>query len=548
MSPTTQNYIVGNLRKFMKYEFFVAPFYRSVEGQPSNSKIVQTFEDVPSAPPDNVQTGMLNLTAGWVRWSPPSPQHHNGHLLGYKIQVKAGNSSKVLAQMTLNATTMSVMLNNLTTGATYNVRVVAYTRIGAGPYSQPISLTMDPNHLVTPPRAHPSGSADSLDDHHQQRKQPQNLIHEPWFIVLISIVVLLFSFIATVGLIFFRRRHQITKEVGHLNVPVVNANDITALNINGKESLWIDRGWRAADTDKDSGLSEAKLLGNSSTLSQGNYTDGGTDYAEVDTRNLSTFYNCRKSPDNPTPYATTMLIPGGNGSSGESCTKRSNDGHSSGTSSPHSDQNQSFNVQSKANLGYPSFPPPASWSEFLPPPPEHPPPLPLANCTQPMTMCYVPTSPGSMRRVATAPWPNTGIPNHQSLMTPTNQYVENFYNNPMPQYGTSCYPQHQQSMCHSHFPSNHTHSMEYQSYHPNNGRMPKHRKCGGGGGGGGGGGPPLLPNPAAFGTGMGPLWAQPNTNNSQPKTNGFRKNEWFPKKKSTKTQKLDASKWNSRYL
>lgn len=177
---------------------------------------------------------------------------------------------------------------------------------------------MDPNHLVTPPRAHPSGSAaNSLDDHHQQRKQPQSLIHEPWFIVLISIVVLLFSFIATVGMIFFRRRHQITKEVGHLNgnfkknaiqlsiqrniwllficsVPVVNANDITALNINGKESLWIDRGWRAADTDKDSGLSEAKLLGNSSTLSQGNYTDGGTDYAEVDTRNLSTFYNCRK--------------------------------------------------------------------------------------------------------------------------------------------------------------------------------------------------------------------------------------------------------------
>lgn len=35
---------------------------------------------------------------------------------------------------------MSVMLNNLTTGATYNVRVVAYTRVGAGPYSQPVSI------------------------------------------------------------------------------------------------------------------------------------------------------------------------------------------------------------------------------------------------------------------------------------------------------------------------------------------------------------------------------------------------------------------------
>ena len=73
----------------------------------------------------------------------------------------------------------------------------------------------------------------------------------------------------------------------------VSANEITALNINGKDSLWIDRGWRTTDTDKDSGLSETKLLSNAN--SQSNYTsDGGTDYAEVDTRNMSTFYNCRK--------------------------------------------------------------------------------------------------------------------------------------------------------------------------------------------------------------------------------------------------------------
>lgn len=51
----------------------------------NNNGILQFI--VPSAPPDNVQAGMLNLTAGWVRWSPPPPQHHNGHLLGYKIQV-----------------------------------------------------------------------------------------------------------------------------------------------------------------------------------------------------------------------------------------------------------------------------------------------------------------------------------------------------------------------------------------------------------------------------------------------------------------------------
>lgn len=78
------------------------------------------------------------------------------------------------------------------------------------------------------------------------------------------------------------------------------------------------------------------------------------------------------------------------------------------------------------------------------------------------------------------------------------QYVENFYNNPI-QYptngsstnvhcfpnhqpslqntnGTSCYPQHQTTKsCHSHYPPNHAHSVEYQPYHSNNGI---NRKCG----------------------------------------------------------------------
>lgn len=45
MSPGAEAHIVSNLKKYTKYEFFIAPYYRSVEGQPSNSKIIQTFED-----------------------------------------------------------------------------------------------------------------------------------------------------------------------------------------------------------------------------------------------------------------------------------------------------------------------------------------------------------------------------------------------------------------------------------------------------------------------------------------------------------------------
>lgn len=156
---------------------------------------------------------MLNLTAGWVRWAPPPPQHHNGILLGYKIQVKSGNSSKILAQMTLNSTTMSVMLNNLTTSATYNIRVVAYTRVGAGPYSQPVPLVMDPAHLISPPRAHPSGTATGSDN---PLRQP-NIVHETWFLILIIIMLLVLLLSGGATVLFLKRRHHLTKEIGHLS-------------------------------------------------------------------------------------------------------------------------------------------------------------------------------------------------------------------------------------------------------------------------------------------------------------------------------------------
>lgn len=36
---------IGGLQKFATYEFFVVPFYKAVEGKPSNSRIARTLED-----------------------------------------------------------------------------------------------------------------------------------------------------------------------------------------------------------------------------------------------------------------------------------------------------------------------------------------------------------------------------------------------------------------------------------------------------------------------------------------------------------------------
>lgn len=36
---------INGLMKFTTYEFFVVPFYKTVEGKPSNSRIARTLED-----------------------------------------------------------------------------------------------------------------------------------------------------------------------------------------------------------------------------------------------------------------------------------------------------------------------------------------------------------------------------------------------------------------------------------------------------------------------------------------------------------------------
>lgn len=74
---------------------------------------------------------------------------------------------------------------------------------------------MDPTHLITPPRAHPSGMgvASGMDEHHRH----QSLVHEPWFMILIAIMLLVVLFSTAAVMLFFRRRNQITKQIGHLS-------------------------------------------------------------------------------------------------------------------------------------------------------------------------------------------------------------------------------------------------------------------------------------------------------------------------------------------
>ncbi|KAG5320286.1 ROBO2 protein, partial [Acromyrmex heyeri] len=387
------SYVLTNLKKYTRYEFFLVPFYKIIEGRPSNVKLVTTLEDMPSGAPENVHVGMINMTSAFVRWSPPPKNTQNGQLIGYKIQIKSNSSNKILGQMSLNASTTSVIINSLTTGGLYTARVAGQTRVGLGPFSSPTLLNMDPGQLTQlPPRTDPSHGGASV-------------VRETWFLVLI--ITMIFTIIAVLlAALYVRRRQAMSKQLGHLNVPVGTANDICQLN---KDTLWLERGWRPTNTlqaanDKDC---ETKLLNNQHMLAAGIMGMAGSEYAEV---NLTTFYNTRKQMQAPPPepYATTTLCVGSRNSdsietscqksnSSDSCLKPdyssldSNQEPNKSTVSPSSDnmsggdaayadenldmQRRQYRITGSAGDAPQTGMPMPNWCDMLPPPPEHPPPL-----------------------------------------------------------------------------------------------------------------------------------------------------------------------------
>jgi len=113
---------------------------------------------------------------------------------------------KALAQMVLNATNMSVLLNNLTTGVTYQVRVAAFTRAGMGPFSTESRLWMDPSALTPNPRSRSTTNTASAGS---------GVLREPWFALLLGTMAL-----AVVGaflaVIYLKKRQAAAKELGHI--------------------------------------------------------------------------------------------------------------------------------------------------------------------------------------------------------------------------------------------------------------------------------------------------------------------------------------------
>ena len=93
------SYVLTNLNRYTRYEFFLVPFFKTIEGRPSNVKLATTLEDVPSGAPENVHVGMINVTSAFVRWSPPPKSTQNGQLIGYKVYLMESKRRDIRAKI-----------------------------------------------------------------------------------------------------------------------------------------------------------------------------------------------------------------------------------------------------------------------------------------------------------------------------------------------------------------------------------------------------------------------------------------------------------------
>lgn len=80
------------------------------------------------------------------------------------------------------------------------------------PASYQVALVMDPAHLISPPRAHPSGISSGESIH------GESILNETWFMIAIVTVLVVFLVSTAFTLRFlYRRRKNLSKGLQHLS-------------------------------------------------------------------------------------------------------------------------------------------------------------------------------------------------------------------------------------------------------------------------------------------------------------------------------------------
>ena len=101
------------------------------------------FPPVPASPPENVTVVVNSSTTIEVTWDIVPPIDQNGIITMYEVMyqpLETFNGNISTQTMIVSGTEMSVILMELQEFVNYTISVRAYTSVGAGPYSDEVTV------------------------------------------------------------------------------------------------------------------------------------------------------------------------------------------------------------------------------------------------------------------------------------------------------------------------------------------------------------------------------------------------------------------------
>jgi hypothetical protein len=321
------SYSLNRLCVHTEYEVFIAPFYKTVLGLPSASRLARTAEDWPSSAPQltNMSTSGQYLA---LSWRPLQADAANGVLAGYRIRLTISggdigepaattlvvNPAETAARIDLTSLQLPPMAV-ASSPVSINAEVAALNSVGQGPFSQAASLQLDLAGLLSLQRVDSAGSSsgdvaiNGGDDDHTQGVALD--ASTGWVGALIGSAALVVILIGGSVLVYRRQQQQRAAKGGPANsnghhhhhhshleylekkkFPTVREQPTAEegkQQLPNSASLWIDRRWTAEDCPTGGNSLDRRLLSSGGGTGGPYCTAAENEYTYIDRNKLATF-------------------------------------------------------------------------------------------------------------------------------------------------------------------------------------------------------------------------------------------------------------------
>ncbi|KAJ7422467.1 Protein sidekick-2 [Willisornis vidua] len=147
-----REFTIEDLEEWTEYRVQVQAFNAIGSGPWSRPVLGRTRESVPSSGPSNVSAVATSSSSLMVRWSDIPEADCNGLILGYKVMYKEkGSEARAQFWLAEGNSSRSAQLTGLGKYTVYEIRVLAFTRIGDGAASRPPVLERTLDDVPGPP-------------------------------------------------------------------------------------------------------------------------------------------------------------------------------------------------------------------------------------------------------------------------------------------------------------------------------------------------------------------------------------------------------------